>query len=163
MVVRIPRAVCRRGGSARGERGMSLMEVTMAVAIFAAVIAVTAQSLVSFYVSIDMQKQRIEAANSCKAVMALLREKRDETSADFPDTFLGWVSAQQNEGWTDFLKTEDAGIRLREHTITVQCLSLAGDVAAAGDNPIRVHVTSRWLDRRGRPMRAELVTALTDE
>lgn len=148
----------------KNERGMSLMEVTMAVAIFAGVIAVTAQSLVSFYVSIDMQKQRIEAVNSCKAVLAVLREKRDETAADYPETFLGWVSAQESEGWTEFLKSdEEAGIRLREHTITVQCLNLDGQAAGAGDNPVRVHVISRWLDRRGRGMQAQLATVLTDE
>lgn len=146
----------------RAQQGMSLMEVTLAVAVFAGVIAVTAHSLATFYVSIDMQKQRIEALNSCRAVLSVLREKRQEYAGDFPESFLGWVAEQELEGWTPFLKTEDAGTKLPEHQITVACFDLNGDVAAAGDNPVRVLVTSTWLDRRGRPMQAQLASILTD-
>ena len=38
------------------ERGVTLIEITLAVAIFAGVIGVTAQALMSFYVSIDVQE-----------------------------------------------------------------------------------------------------------
>lgn len=145
------------------ERGMTLMEVTLAVAIFAGVIAVTAQSLASFYVTIDMQKQRIEAANSCRAVLSLLRDKRDELSADFPKSLLAYITSQEALGWQEYLKTENGGTRLRDHQITVTCLDTEGNVATDEDNPIRVHVTSTWLDRRGRPMEAQLVTMLTNE
>ena len=150
-------------GPLHRERGMSLMEVTMAVAIFSAVIAVTAQALVSFYMSIDIQKQRIEAVNSCKAVLAIMREKRDELKADFPQSFLAWVQEQENDNWQDFLKTDNPGTRLREHKITADCFNLDGAEASNTDNPIRVDVTSTWLDRRGRAMQAHLTTLLTNE
>ena len=58
------------------KRGVTLIEVTMAVAIFAVVIAVSAQSILSFYVAIDMQEDRIVATHAARAVLAALREMR---------------------------------------------------------------------------------------
>ncbi|HNR33365.1 MAG TPA: hypothetical protein PKI11_20915 [Candidatus Hydrogenedentes bacterium] len=147
----------------RAEGGMSLMEVTLAVAVLAGVMAVTAQSLVSFYVSIDIQKQRIEALNSCRAVLGVLREKRHEYAADFPESLLGWVAEHESAGWPAFLKLEQGGTMLREHRLTVACFNAEGSPAAANDNPIRVLVTGTWLDRRGRAMQAQLATLLTDQ
>jgi prepilin-type N-terminal cleavage/methylation domain-containing protein len=150
-------------GRFNSEQGMTLVEVTLAVAIFATVIALTAQSLVDFYVGVDLQKQRIEAANSCRAVLSYLRERRTEMSEDFPKTFLAHIREQQEDGWTDFVK--DYAVHGREldgHAITVVCTSMTGADASDTDNPIRVHVRSTWNDRKGRLMRAEVATCFTD-
>lgn len=152
------------GQRLRAQEGMTLMEVTMAVAIFAAVIAMTATALVDFYVGVDLQKQRIEAASSCRAVLSYLRERRPEMNEDFPATFLDHINLKQEEGWTEFLKHDAGdGITLDGHTITVVVRNMDGAEATDADNPIRIIVQSTWLDRAGRPMRAELATALTDQ
>lgn len=150
-------------GRLKSEQGMTLVEVTLAVAIFATVIALTAQSLVNSYVGVDLQKQRIEAANSCRAVLSYLRERRTDMGADFPKSFLAHIREKQEAGWAEFLKDEAThGVDLDGHTITVLTSSLTGEEATDADNPLRVLVRSTWFDRRGRLMRAEVVTCLTD-
>jgi prepilin-type N-terminal cleavage/methylation domain-containing protein len=144
-----------------GERGVTLMEVTMAVAIFAAVIAVTAQSLMSFYVTMDSQEQRIEAVQSCRAVLGALREKRDEFSSNFPAGLLGWINSQNEANWAEYLRTGTAHEILKNNTLTVNCFGMGGAAASDADNPIQVLVVSRWTDRKGRPMEAEVTTILT--
>jgi prepilin-type N-terminal cleavage/methylation domain-containing protein len=149
-------AVCKRDNE-----GMSLLEVTMAVAIFAVVIGITAQSLGSYYVSIDLHEQRIEAAQAARTVLAACREKCKETKDDFPAAFLAWVEDQQDDGWQEFLRADDK--HLAAHALNVETLDSQGEGAQADDNPIVVRVTSSWDDRRGRAMRSVLVTAFTDQ
>lgn len=147
----------------RDQRGVTLMEVTFAVAIFAGVIGVTAQALMSFYVSIDMQEQRMEGVTTCRSVMDSLREKRYQFKNDFPGGLLTWVEANNGTSWADFLADNSEHIELAEQTIEVECLNLAGNPAGNNDNPLVVHVTTSWLDRKGRPMSATVVSMLTDE
>ena len=144
-------------------RGITLMEVTLAVAIFAGVIGVTAQSLASFYVAIDVQEQRMEAVAACRGVMDALREKRLEFGDTFPEDLLAWVVTENDASWASFLADNSAHTELSGQTIVVECFNQAGDPAGAGDNPIVVQVTSTWQDRRGRTLSATVVSILTGE
>ena len=138
---------------------MTLLEVVLAVAIFAAVMGVSAQAMVSFYLSMDIQEQRIEALQSCRAVMSVLRERRDSFQADFPDALASFVDTNNSSGWQNHLADNSTYEQLREHRIEVLLSGLEG--AALADNaPVEVLVRAHWLDRRGRPMTAALVTVL---
>jgi type II secretory pathway pseudopilin PulG len=145
------------------ERGVTLIEITMAVAIFAGVIGVTAQSLISFYVSIDMQEQRMEGVAACRSVMDSLREKRVEFQDDFPVGLLTWIETQNAESWEDYLADNSEHEQLANQTLVVNCYNTDGEVAGDGDNPIEVHVTTNWLDRKGRSLSATVVSMLTSE
>lgn len=145
------------------ERGVTLIEITLAVAIFAGVIGVTAQSLMSFYVSIDIQEQRMEGVRACQSVMDGLREKRVEFKDDFPAGLLTWVETNNESSWSDFKADNSEHVELADQTIEVTCFNEAGEAADGGDNPIVVHVTTNWTDRRGRPLSATLVSMLTNE
>ncbi|MBI2435621.1 MAG: type II secretion system protein [Candidatus Hydrogenedentes bacterium] len=152
-----------RGAGGEATAGMTLLEVVLAVAIFAAVIGVTAQALMSFYLSMDMQEQRIEGLQSCRAVISALRDRRDDFKDNFPADLLTWVNQNNSSGWTDYLVSSSGHEELRNHTLEVLVLNMAGDAAGGNDVPVQVVVRSAWLDRRGRPMQAELVTVVNNE
>ena len=133
------------------------------MAIFAGVIAVTAQSLMSFYVSIDMQEQRMEGVAACRSVMDSLREKRVEFKDDFPQGLLTWIDTQNDTSWADFLADNSEHVELADQTLEVACFNEAGEAADGGDNPVVVHVTTTWLDRKGRSLSATVVSMLTSE
>lgn len=147
----------------RDERGVTLIEITLAVAIFAGVIGVTAQSLMSFYVSIDMQEQRMEGVAACRSVMDSLREKRIQFKNNFPEGLLTWIESNNTNSWEDYLADNSEHVQLAEQTLQVECFNEDGEAAGADDNPIVVHVTTNWLDRKGRPLSATVVSMLTNE
>lgn len=146
--------------------GVTLMEIMIAMAIFSIVIGVTATALTSFYVTLDLQEQRIEAVQSCRAVLGALREKRHqyqlpEDQFDWP-AYLGWIDQQNTAGWPEFLKQGAGHEELRDHSIEVLPFNLSGEPATANDDPIVFHVNASWIDRKGRSMQAQVVSALTD-
>lgn len=147
------------------ERGMTLLEVMVAISIFAIVIGVTATSLGSFYVTMDVQKERIAAVQSCRSVMGAIREKRAEfvlpTEEFNREAFLQWVSQSNEDGWQDFLHLGPAG--LLNHQLVVSCFNTNGQPATAEDTPIRLHVTASWQDRSGRLMNAQIISVLADQ
>ncbi len=144
-------------------RGVSLVEVLLAIAIFAGVIGVTAQSLASFYVSIDIQEQRIEAVNACQGVMDALREKRRQFKNNFPEDLLSWVDAGNAASWEAYMADNSGHQELAEQSITVACYNDNGDAAGATDNPIMVEITTSWKDRKGRTLTASVFSMLTDQ
>ncbi len=145
--------------------GVTLMEVVLAVGLFSVVIGVSAQSLASFYVTMDVQEQRIEAIQSCRAVMNAIREKR--TEYELPEDaydwegLLGWLDNQNEYGWGEFVRYGYRQEELAYHALAVQAYNMDGDPATAGDNPLQLIVTASWMDRKGRPMEAKLVGAVT--
>lgn len=143
--------------------GFSLLEVTFAVALLAVILASSAYFLGNAYVAVDLQRQRVEALNACRAVISLVREKREQYASDFPVSFLSWIASQEEAGWTNFLKNQAGPSYLPNHAIHVTCRDLDGNAAENNDNPIRIHVRSEWQDPRGRPMQVEVVTILTNE
>lgn len=145
------------------QAGVTLIEITLAIAIFAGVIGVTAQSLMSFYVAVDVQEQRMEAVRACQSVMDGLREKRVEFKNNFPAGLLTWVETNNESSWADYLADNSEHVELAEQTLEVDCFNEAGEAADGGDNPIVVHVTTNWLDRKGRRLSATVVSMLTGE
>jgi prepilin-type N-terminal cleavage/methylation domain-containing protein len=146
--------------------GVTLMEIMVAMAIFSVVIGVTATALTSFYVTMDLQEQRIEAVQSCRAVLGAIREKRHqykqpEDQFDWT-AFLGWIDQENSAGWPEFLKQGASHEELRDHSLAVTPLNLEGNPANPNDAPIEFHVTAAWKDRKGRTMQAQVVSVLTD-
>lgn len=158
--------------------GMSLLEVTIAIALFAIVIGITATSLTSFYVSMDVQEQRIEAMHACRGVLDALREKRAEFvdldlagTSNFPLGLTAWIDARNTEGWPNFLRgavvDEATGVptgvvELDAHALTVLYTDIDGGTVDSTTNPLQIHVLSTWNDRHGRPMQVELTSLLSD-
>ncbi|HPO15672.1 MAG TPA: hypothetical protein PLI09_19680 [Candidatus Hydrogenedentes bacterium] len=146
-------------------QGMALMEMMLAVGIFAVVVGVTATALSSFYVNMDSQQQRMIAVQSCQSVLGAIREKRAEyvDQNDLMDRagFLNWIAEKGQEQWSEYLTSPSNG-GLTNHQLTVDCRNAAGSPATAADSPIEVYATASWLDRAGRPMRIQLATILAD-
>ncbi len=146
-------------------RGMALLEVMLAVGIFAVVVGVTATSLTAFYSSMDAQQQRMEALQSCRSVLGAIREKRAEfiTQADAVDRagLLAWIEQGNTEHWSAYLTNPSQG-GLRGQTLSVRCLNMAGAAPTAADSPLEVQVISTWTDMAGRPMQAQVATVLAD-
>lgn len=152
-----------RSNVPRNTAGMSLLEVVLAIAIFAAVIGVTAQSLASFYVAIDLQEQRINGLQAARAVMSAIRERRDTFQQNFPDSLIAWVSENNDLYWDDYLVDNSAHEQLRNHSIQVDVFDLEGNAPSSGESPVQIFVRSTWLDRRNRPIQAELVSVFNDQ
>jgi len=147
----------------KNQAGMTLMEVILAVAIFAAVIGVSAQALASFYLSMDMQEQRIEGLQSCRAVMSGLRERRESFETDFPNSLIAFVNANNASGWQSFLANNADHEELRGHSLEVTLMDMDGSALSGPTAPVQVFVRATWRDRRDRPMSAALVTVFNNQ
>ena len=145
--------------------GVTLIEVTLAIAIFAVVISVSAQSLMGFYAAIDIQEQRVEAIQSARSVLSDIRLKR----ADFVlpedgynwEGLLAWINTQNEDGWSAYLRDEGANV-LPGHTLNVAVTDLDGNPAEANDNPLQLQVTTSWLDLRGRRTSSTVATIVSE-
>lgn len=157
-----------RKGRLTRTSGMTLIEVTLAVAIFSVVIAASAQSIMSLYVAMDVQQDRVAAVHSCRTVMNVVREKRGEfrggEETDFVNwtNMFSWINTQNSAGWASYLLEQDGSVKLPNHTVRVQLLNVNGGTAVAGDNPLEVHVIASWKDGKGRTSTTRLVTRMTD-
>lgn len=135
----------RRG--TRCEKGFSLLELTIAMAVFAVVLGAAAQALVSYYVAMDTQEQRNTAIHICKGVLNDMRQARDADPDQFPDAITGM--------WPDDTLTPGPGL-LRNETVQVNYVD-------TNANPLEITVTVSWEDLRGRPIQATMTTLLTDQ
>lgn len=126
--------------------GVTLMELTFAVALFSVVLGATAQSLISYYVALDTQNQRHTAIRNCTGILSNMRDVRDANPENFPDALTAV--------WPD--ETEVGGVgALPQEAVTV-------DYVDPNANPLEVTVTSEWVDLRGRPMTVSVTTLMTD-
>ncbi len=148
------------------DRGVTLIEVMIAVAIFAVVIGVSAQALLSFYVSLDMQEERVESLQAARAVLSAIREKKEEfvlPEDEFDwEGLIAWLDEGNDTYWSSFLKPGVTGTKgLHDHTITVAYYDMQGNPAPAGASPLQVNVMSSWSDMKGRTITAQVATLLT--
>ncbi|MBN2310854.1 MAG: type II secretion system protein [Candidatus Hydrogenedentes bacterium] len=128
------------------ERGFTLLELTIAVAVFIVILAATAQALVSYYVTMDIQNQRVAAVRNCTGVISAMRSVRDANPGDFPDAIV--------DQWPDGAVVSGAG-SLPQEQITVHYTDSTA-------NPLEVTVTSQWADLRGRSLTTSVSSLLTD-
>lgn len=139
--------LAKRLSRLRGETGLTLLEVSLSMAIFAVVMSVSAQVLIGFSGSMEMQEQRQEAVQHCRAVLAQIRQDRDTSVLAFPQ--------QITTIWPDGRQVTDPEIvTLDNEVITV-------DYADDDADPLQVTITASWTDMRGRPAATAVGTLLT--
>jgi type II secretory pathway pseudopilin PulG len=136
------------------DAGVTLFEVTLAVAIFFVTVGVAAQSLVSFYAHMDMQNQRVIAVNHCQSVLSAMRNLRDASpnSAENPSHFQEAILAAYPSG------TEKDG----PGALKGAKVKVTYDDPRATVNPLTPTVTLWWQDLRGHPCTVALSSAITD-
>jgi prepilin-type N-terminal cleavage/methylation domain-containing protein len=135
---------CR--GRIRNSAGFTLIELTVAIAIFAIVLGTAAQALVSYHATIHLQHQRNVATQNCKAILSQMRNVRNQAGAQFPNIITGT--------WADGQPVEGAGTMRGEQVVVTYT-----DVNA---NPLEVTVRSTFPDMRGRQVTTQISTRLTD-
>ena len=143
------RPICSAIGRTRrhNNAGFTLLELTLAMALFAVVLGSTAQALVTYHANIEMQNMRSAAAQNARSVLAEMREVRDDPLQPFPAAILArWPHGEAVAGGGN-LPGE-------------QILVTYADPTA---NPLEITVVSIFTDMQGRPVRVQLGTALTGE
>lgn len=134
--------------------GVTLLEITFAVAIFAVAVAVAAQSLISFYANMDLQNQRIVATNHCRAIFSDMRNIRaaNPNTPTNPNNFQNNVLAAYPNGSVSAGPTQLTGAQV---TVTYENPSQLA-------NPLIPTVRIDWQDLRGHPVNITMSTAITD-
>ncbi len=128
------------------QAGVTLLELTVAMALLAAILAGAAQALISYYEGMTMQKERVAATENCRAVLSAMRDTRDANQGSFPEA----ITSQFPDGGTVSGTTT-----LDNEQVTVDYIGTIG-------NPLEVRVTSQWPTLRNRPMSVSVSTVLTD-
>lgn len=127
--------------------GFSLLELTIAMALFAVALGSVAQVLISASGTITLQQQRVIASRDCQALLSDIRAFRNTNTGAFPDAVVAaWPSNRAALGnW---------GLPGQTMTVTY---------ANAAANPLTVTVTARWRNITGQPAVLTMSTILTDE
>lgn len=130
---------------ARRKEGVTLLELTLAMAVFAIALGATAQTLISYYVAMDVQQKRAVAAQNCRSVIGAMREIRD-TNGDFIQGITDFIAEHEAAGD----QTNYAGIitAMPGEVVSATCSSLLNGGAPA--DPMLVEVTSQFHDIMGR-------------
>lgn len=148
-------------GDPKNSEGVTLLELTLAMAIFAVVIGVTAQSLVTFYARMDLQEQRTTAINVCRSVLNDMRSLRDSSSEEFHDALLEafpeGMEISAESGWVPPGAEEPITWNLKNSMIFITYEDPPDDT-----NLLVPTVSIVWEDLTGRVVRDTLTTALTD-
>ena len=140
----------------RQQSGVTLLELTFAMAVFAIALGATMRILTSYYVSLDVQERRSTAIQHCRSVMSAIRQVRDQSGPDFVAKVPQWVDEQQSGGDTPFADLFDS---MDGEVVSVTCQDLLTGGAPA--DPMLVTVTSAFEDMLGRPVTVETSTILT--
>lgn len=163
-------------------KGLTLLEITFAFAIFAVVLGAAAQSLVYLYGVIALQQQRASALNDCAAVLAAMRqtayrgeasEACPETNPLFPCILVDWAEQfpatfEAASDDDDLLERYGAFFSLPEQQFIVEVTDAGGNPATISPvlnlntNPVFVTVTSTWTGIRGITNTVRMSTVLTD-
>jgi type II secretory pathway pseudopilin PulG len=134
--------------------GVTLLELTLAVAIFVIAVGASAQALISFYVTMDMQNQRVVAVNHCRGVLSNMRNLRDAfpNSATTPSNFQSAVLA----AYPAAVETDGpAALSSSKVTVSYEDTNLTA-------NPLVPTVMVHWHDLRGRTCTVTLSSAISD-
>jgi type II secretory pathway pseudopilin PulG len=130
----------------QAKQGVTLLELTIAMAVFMVILGATAQALVSYYVVLDTQNQRHTAVRNCAGIISNMRDARDANPDSFPDAIVAL--------WPDSSEVTGAG-SLPQEVLTVEYVNPNG-------NPLEITLRSQWVDLRGRPVVLNVSTMLTD-
>lgn len=130
----------------KDNKGVTLLELTIAMAVFTVVLGATAQALISYYVALDVQNQRHTAIRNCTGIISNMRDVRDANPESFPDAIVAI--------WPDGGQVANAG-SLPQEVITVDYVNPAA-------NPLEITVRSNWVDLRGHPISLSVSSLLTD-
>jgi len=141
--------ISKRLGLPRDDDGFTLVEIAVAMGIFAVCMAVAAQTLLTFSFAMDAQKEKTEAMAHCRAVYSQIRMDRDASAVPFPNQII--------DVWPQGAAVADADLL----TLPNEAIIVTYDNVT--DNPLRVTVTSTWNDRMGRPIQVALSSLLTGQ
>lgn len=135
-------------------RGVTLLELTLAIAIFAITMGVAAQGLVSFYTSLDMQRQRVVAVNQCRSIISEMRTIRDANpnSPDNPNNFQTHILEAYEDG-----REGPGPVELRE-----SILSVTYEDSSPTANPIVPTIRLQWLGLHGHVITQQVTSAITE-
>jgi len=140
------KGICKRHVNWKTTSGLTLLEVTFAMASLAIVLGGAAQGLVTYHEHMELQRQRTVAMENCRTVVSQIRTIRDANINDFPNAiFAIFADEAAVAGFT----------ALTNQRVSVDYT----DIAA---NPLEVTVTSTWSDLRGRPVAFNMTTLVTD-
>ncbi len=142
-----------RGAAWSGTSGLSLLELMLAFALFAIIVAAGMQAYVGAHSGMIVQEQRTQAANLARSVLSNLRDARDSGDNDFPESLL----ARYPDGGVvgDVRSLQGTALGGRE-TITVDYEDLTAI-------PVSIRVTVEWLDPRNRPIAMDVTTMLGEQ
>lgn len=143
---------------ARNDSGLSLLEIMMATAIFTILIGATAQTLSTFYGTVELQQDRAVAAQNCRTVLGWMRAVRDDDPDNFPDNITeAFPEGGEIPNLPPFIENNDPPRwPLAQQSVTVE-------YEDPDANPLRVTVRIQWSDRVGRRARLSIASALTNE
>lgn len=167
----------------RVKQGFSLIEVTIALALFMVVLGTMAQAYILQYESIVTHQQQTSALSNCMAVVSTLRQvarnlpESEMCAADqplFPCVLVNW--AQTFPLSTEDLN-EDEGLlqefgvyySLPAQSFTITYTNAAGNdivvspLLSANTNPVYVQVATSWQGFRGRMYFVSVNAVLTNE
>jgi type II secretory pathway pseudopilin PulG len=130
------------------QAGVTLLELTVALAIFMLLMGAAAQALVSYYVALDLQNQRNIATQHCRTVLSDMRSVRDDNGHNFP--------AAITETWPD-----EGAVAIPGQALTAETLTVTYEDPAA--NPLVVTATCSWLDKAGHRASVQVATVISDQ
>lgn len=126
---------------------MTLVEITLAIAIFAILMGVAAQALISWYAALELQSQRTVAVQALSGVLSDIRQLRDNDPDGFPENI--------TEAYPDVSTVELPTQVLSQQNVQIRYV----DTTA---NPLEIVLTMTWNDPRGRQATLRMGTLLTD-
>lgn len=131
------------------DSGFTLIEIMVAFSIFALVLVVLGQALVRSNAAMEMQREKILAAQECAAIFQNMRNTRDDSLAAYPGSITN-VWAQ------DAVINDDDQVTLHN-----------GSIRVTYDDPdatlLEVSLTYTWLTLSGTTATYTAGTALSRE